>query len=147
MLKTAIVGLYLILSLHVSSFGEDLKQKEDDKVEKSLKKMLRAYKNKNIKAFFVHISENGFLQDYIEFYDAIEDDFRANSILSLDIWIDKITVDKNKRFLYVKWHKTYIDKQNEIEITKEGNSIFLFDRKKKMYKLIDYKGDGLFGVS
>jgi len=147
MFKMIFLGLFLFVSLYVTAFGEDLKQKDSDRVEKRFKKMVRAYKNENIKAFFANVSERGFEQDFLGFFDEIQEDFRVNDVLNIDIWVDKITTDKNRRFLSVKWTKTYLSTENNIELTKDGSSVFLFEKRKKKYKLIDFKGAILFGES
>jgi hypothetical protein len=109
--------------------------------------MVRAYKNENKKAFFHHVSEKNFQQDYLSFYDSIEEDFTTNDTLSTKIWINKITDDGKKRFLYVKWNKRYHSINSQNEIRKEGNTMFLFEKLKGKYKLIAFDGDLFWGVS
>jgi len=146
MKKSILLVLMLIFALSSLSYATDTKQLEDDRIEKIFTKMLRAYKNKNMKAFFVNVFEKNFQQDYIEFYDAVEEDMRINDILSIQTWTDKIAPDGKKRFLYIKWEKRYTSIDSSTDLSKEGNSIFLFEVKKGRYKLIGFSGDLLFGV-
>jgi len=116
-------------------------------VEKVFKKMQRAYKNKNKKEFFHYVSENKFQKDYISFYDSVDEDFTTNDILDTDIWIEKITTDGKKRFLYVKWIKKYRNINSNQELKSKGSTEFLFEKIKGRYKLIDFSGDLFWGIS
>ncbi len=144
MLNKAILILSLIFSTSLFA-SSDMSQ--NDKVEKVFKKMVRAYKNENKKSFFHYVSENKFQQDYLSFYDSIDEDLNKNDILSTNIWINKITEDGKKRFLYVKWTKRYHSANSDKVINKEGNTRFLFEKIKSKYKLIAFNGDLFWGVS
>ena len=144
MIKRVLLVLILIFSTY-SLASSDMNQ--NDKVEKVFKQMVRTYKNKNQEAFFHHVSENRFQQDYLSFYDSIDEDFNTNNILTTNIWIDKITDDGKKRFLYVKWTKRYQNINSDKEIDLEGSTRFLFEEIKGKYKLIDISGDLFWGVS
>ena len=145
MFKSLLIGLVLIFSLHVNVFAEVSKTDDDAKVEKAFNQMKRAYRGEDLKSFFRNVSENKFQKDFLEFFDDVQEDLQKHDILSLDIWVDKITTDKKARFLYVTWSKRYISTQSNIEINKDGKSMFLFVKTKKRYKLVDYGGDVLFG--
>lgn len=144
MIKKLILALLLVFSTNMfasSSVGENAK------VEKVFKKMVRAYKNKNLKAFFHHVSEKDFQLDYLSFYDSLDEDFNTNDILSIDIWINKITDAGKKRFLYVKWTKLYHSINSDKNIKSKGTTRFLFQKIKGKYKLISFSGDLFWGVS
>jgi len=141
MLKNILLVLVMLFSLSSYSSADD-----NEKVEKTFNQMARAYKNENIKGFFKHVKENGFQKDFLEFYDDVKQDMTDHDILNIDFWVDKITSDKNRRFLYVKWDKRYLSVNNNTELTQDGQSVFLFAKTKKgKYKLIDFGGDVLFG--
>jgi len=138
--------LVLLLFFGSSIYAADEKSQDDVKVEKTLKKMIRAYKNENLKAFFRHVSENRFQQDFLDFADDVGEDLRVHTILSIDTWVDKITIDGKKRFIYIKWDKRYQSITDDAaKLSKEGTSMFLFDNIKGKYKLIDFSGDAFFG--
>ena len=145
MLKTIFIGLFLVVSLHVTALGADTKQADDEKVEKVFSKMVRAYRGENIKGFFRHVSENKFQKDFLELFDNVQEDLTKHDILSLDTWTDKITTDGKSRFLYITWSKRYLSTENNTELTKDGKSLFLFTETKKGYKLISFDGNVLFG--
>jgi len=144
MIKRVILVLVLIFSTYTFASSEI---NENIMVEKVFKKMQRAYKEKNQKSFFQYVSENKFQQDYLSFYDSVDEDFNTNDILSTNTWIDKITTDGKKRFLYIKWTKRYHTVNNNQELEVEGNTEYLFDQIKGKYKLIDFSGDVFWGVS
>ena len=144
MIKRVILVFILIFSTY--SFASS-NMDENNKVEKVFKKMVRAYKNENQKAFFNHVSEKKFQQDYLSFYDSIDEDFNTNDVLSTNTWINKITDDGKKRFLYVKWTKRHQSSSSDKEIKSEGNTRFLFEKIKDKYKLIAFSGDLFWGVS
>jgi len=144
MLKNMVLVFVLLFS--INTFAVDKKLQDDAKVEKTLKKMIRAYKNEDRRAFFRHVSENRFQQDFLEFADNVGEDLRVHTILSIDTWVNKITTDGKKRFIYIKWQKIYQStKDDSAELSKDGTSMFLFDNIKGKYKLIDFGGNILFG--
>ena len=145
MLKNIMLVMVLLFTFSSYTYAGDKGQQDNDKVEKTLKKMVRAYKNENLRAFFTHVSEDKFQQDFLDFAEYLKDDLRVNDILSLDVWVDKITSDGKKRFLYITWEKRYQNSEESSELFKEGRSMFLFDNIKGKYKLIDFGGDILFG--
>lgn len=144
MIKRVILVLILVFSTYSLASS---KMDENLMVEKVFKKMERAYKDENKKAFFHYVSESKFQQDYLSFYDSVDEDFNINDILSTNTWIDKIASDGKKRFLYVKWIKRYQDISSNQELELEGSTEFLFDQIKGKYKLIDFSGDQFWGVS
>lgn len=138
--KILFIFIFLFLTNSLLSASE-----EDLQVEKVFHKMIKEYKNENIQKFFKHISEKNFQQDYLFFYDAIDKDFVENDFLSVNTWIDKITKDKTKAFLYLNWEKRYININSNKELRKEGSSRLLFENIKGKYKLIGIDGDILWG--
>jgi hypothetical protein len=141
MLKKILLAFVILFSF---SYAVDTKELDNQKVEKSFKQMIRAYKNKNLKVFISYISENKFQGDFLDFVDSVENDMRVNRVISMDVWIDKITTDGKKRFLYITWNKTHNSTKTDGEIRTEGKSIFLFENFKKRYKLINFEGDPFF---
>ena len=136
----------MLFVFNATAWADDSKQQDDVKVEKTFKKMLRAYKNKNMKAFFMNVSENRFQNDFLDFADGVREDMETNQILKIDTWVDKITTDDKKRFLYVQWDKRYQSIHSDsAEIKKSGKSMFLFEKIKGKYRLIDFGGAVLFG--
>jgi len=141
MLQKSILVLFFLISLNSYVFAD-----ENEKVEETFQQMIQAYNNENLKGFFRHVKENGFQKDFMDFYDDVKQDMIDNDMLNIDVWVDKITSDKNRKFLYVKWDKRYLTLTDNIEQTQIGQSFFLFDKTKKgKYKLIDFGGDVLFG--
>ena len=141
MFKNILLVLVLVFSLSSYSLAG-----ESEKVEKAFNQMVQAYKNENIKGFFRHVKENGFQKDFLSFFDNVQQNMTDNDTLNIDTWVDKITSDKNRRFLYVKWDKRYLSVNSNTELTQNGQSVFLFAKTKKgKYKLLDFGGDVLFG--
>ena len=122
-------------------------QTRDDKVKSVFKKLMKYYEDEDETGFFSLISEDRFLQDFMLFEQAIEKDFRTYEILDFDYWIDKITSDGVKRYLYVKWEKRYELINGNNELTQRGYSRFLFDEINGKYKLIELAGNNLWGGS
>jgi len=146
MIKNILLSLIMLFVFNATAWADDSKQQDDVKVEKTFKKMLRAYKNKNMKAFFMNVSENRFQNDFLDFADGVREDMETNQILKIDTWVDKITTDDKKRFLYVQWDKRYQSIHSDsAEIKKSGKSMFLFEKIKGKYRLIDFGGAVLFG--
>jgi len=141
MLKKILLVFVILFSF---SYAVDKKEVDNQKVEKAFKQMVRAYKNKNLKAFISHISENKFQGDFLDFVDSVENDMRVNRVINVDVWIDKITTDGKKRFLYITWNKIHDSTKIDGEIRTEGKSMFLFEKFKKRYKLINFEGDPFF---
>jgi len=122
-------------------------QTRDDKVKSVFKELMKYYEDEDERGFFSLISEDRFLQDFMLFEQAIEKDFRTYEILDFDYWIDKITSDGVKRYLYVKWEKRYELINGSNELTQRGYSRFLFDEINGKYKLIELAGNNLWGDS
>ena len=122
-------------------------QTRDDKVKSVFKELMKYYEDEDEAGFFSLISEDRFLQDFMLFEQAIEKDFRTYEILDFDYWIDKITSDGVKRYLYVKWEKRYELINGNNELTQRGYSRFLFDEINGKYKLIELAGNNLWGNS
>ena len=81
------------------------------------------------------------------FRQAVENDFRTYDMVDFDYWIEKITNDGTKKYLYLKWDKRYAAPGNSSIIRKRGYTRLLFDNVKGNYKLIEVAGDALFGES
>jgi hypothetical protein len=122
-------------------------QTRNEKVAKVFREMMNRYEEKDLDGFFSYVSEDRFLQDYMTFYEAIEKDMRIFDTINIDTWIDKITDDGVKRFLYVRWEKRYEMVSNNDEIVKRGYSRFLFDEVNGEYKLIELAGNNFWGES
>ncbi len=156
MIKSIIISTFLILSTFLYASSEYdreimvLNKTRDEKVAKVFKEMMETYDDEDVNAFFEYVSEDRFIQDYMLFYDAIELDMRVYDTLSIDNWIDKITEDGVKRFLYVRWEKRYLStlgNDEDREIIQRGYSRFLFDEVNGKYKLIELAGNNFWGKS
>jgi len=153
MVKNTCVILLLLLatfSFAASEYDKDIVVKDqtrNDKVTEVFRAMMNAYEEEDIRLFFSYVSEDRFEQDYMTFYDAIDQDIRVYDILSVDTWVDKITEDGYKRFLYVQWTKRYLATTSDREINQRGYSRFLFDEVNGKYKLIELAGNNFWGKS
>ncbi|MFK5880660.1 MAG: CARDB domain-containing protein [Sulfurospirillum sp.] len=150
--KILIVSLlfFATLGFSASEYDKDitvLNQSRNDKVVAVFKEMMKAYEEGDISGFFSYVSEDRFIQDYMTFYDAIEKDMRIYDILNVDTWVDKITQDGIKRYLYVTWQKRYQSTSSDNELFKKGYSRFLFDEVNGKYKLIGLAGNNFWGGS
>jgi len=164
MLKRSFL-LFLVLFLTFSFAGEYDKdivvknQSRNDKVKTVFREMMNAYEEEDIGQFFSFVSEDRFQQDYMTFYDAIDEDMRIYDILNIDTWVNKITEDGVKRFLEVQWEKRYESSKrvylnsrdfassSEFEIIQRGTTEFLFDEINGKYKLIKIAGNNFWGGS
>ncbi|WP_331774393.1 hypothetical protein [Sulfurospirillum sp. 1612] len=108
---------------------------------------MNQYQAQNIQKFFTFVSRRGFHQDYMAFQEAIEQDFNTYHILGFQYWVDKITSDGTKRYLYVRWDKRYTIINNTKEHRQTGTTRLLFETIKGKYKLIGLSGDILWGES
>ena len=153
MLKNIFIIFVLVFTTLVYSAGNFDKniiihnQTRDDKVKSVFKKLMSYYEDEDEDGFFSLVSEDRFLQDFMLFEQAIEKDFRTYEILDFEYWIDKITSDGVKRYLYVKWEKRYELVSSTNELTQRGYSRFLFDEINGKYKLIELAGNNLWGNS
>jgi len=153
MMKKTILILLLLYSgmLYASSqYDRDIivtDQNRNEKVKKVFREMMDRYEEKDLDGFFSFVSEDRFLQDYMTFYEAIEKDMREYDTLSIDTWVDKISEDGVKRFLYVRWEKRYETVDTNQQIQKLGYSRFLFDEINGQYKLIELAGNNFWGES
>ena len=153
MLKKVVLLLFIGLvsiGLASSDYDRDITVKDqsrNDKVKTVFREMMDRYEEKDLDGFFSYVSEDRFLQDYMLFYEAIEKDMREYDTLSIDTWVDKITEDGVKRFLYVKWQKRYDKVDSDTQIQKLGYSRFLFDEINGKYKLIELAGNNFWGES
>lgn len=142
--------LFGTLSLGASEYDKDIvvkDQSRNDKVKAVFKEMMRHYEEEDLNGFFSFVSEDRFQQDYMTFYEAIDEDIRVYDILNVDTWVNKITQDGVKRFLYVQWDKRYLSSSNDTEINQRGYSRFLFDEVNGKYKLIQLAGNNFWGKS
>lgn len=148
---TLIFALFSAVTVFgASSFDKDivvLDQSRNDKVTAVFKEMIDSYREKDVRGFFGHISEDRFVQDYMTFHEAILQDMRTQDILSVDTWINKISADGIKRYLYVRWEKRYEDNASDKEIRQLGSSRFLFDEIDGEYKLVEIAGNNFWGGS
>ncbi len=145
-----LVLIFTTFSFATSEYDKDIivkNQTRNDKVKTVFKEMMNAYEEEDIRQFFFYVSEDRFEQDYMTFYEAIDEDIRVYDILSIDTWVNKITDDGVKRFLYVQWEKRYLATTNEAEINQRGYSRFLFDEVNGKYKLIQLAGNNFWGKS
>ena len=141
---------FATLGFSASEYDKDitvLNQSRNDKVVAVFNEMMKAYEEEDLSGFFSYVSEDRFIQDYMTFYDAVDKDMREYDILNLDTWIDKITQDGIKRYLYVKWDKRYQSTNSDKELYKTGYSRFLFDEVNGKYKLIGLAGNNFWGGS
>jgi len=144
------VLLFTTFSFGASEFDKDIvvkNQTRNDKVKAVFREMMSRYEEEDLNGFFSYVLEDRFHQDYMTFYDAIDQDIRVYDILSVDTWVDKITEDGVKRFLYVRWEKRYESSSSDTEITQLGYSRFLFDEVNGKYKLIELAGNNFWGGS
>lgn len=161
------IFLVVVLLLATFSFGAGEFDKEivvknqsrNDKVKLVFREMMNAYEEEDIGQFFSYVSEDRFQQDYMTFYDAIDEDIRVYDILSVDTWVNKTTEDGVKRFLNVQWEKRYESSKpvglnesdlavsSEYEIFQRGTTEFLFDEINGKYKLIQIAGNNFWGGS
>jgi len=150
--KVLILFFFLLgtLSFGAGEYDKDIvvkDQSRNDKVKEVFKAMMGAYEEEDISLFFSYVSEDRFEQDYMTFYDAIDQDIRVYDILNVDTWVDKITEDGIKRYLYVQWDKRYLSSTSDTEIQQRGYSRFLFDEVNGKYKLIQLAGNNFWGKS
>lgn len=150
-MKELVIIIALVFNLYASSdYDKDiivLDQSRDDKVKIVFSELMQYYEEEDSHNFFDLISEERFIQDYMTFSEAIDKDFRQYEIITVDKWIDKITSDGVKRFLYVKWEKRYETNDGSTQLTQTGYSRFLFDEINGQYKLIELAGNHLWGNS
>ena len=150
-MKKLVFILFVIVNLIASSdYDKDiivLDQSRDDKIRIVFSELMQYYEEEDSHAFFNLVSEERFIQDYMTFSEAIDEDFRKYEIITVDTWIDKITSDGVKRFLYVKWEKRYETNDGKTQLTQRGYSRFLFDEINGEYKLIELAGNHLWGNS
>jgi len=157
-----IVFLLLTTLSFAGEYDKDIvvkNQSRNDKVKTVFREMMNAYEEEDITKFFSYVSEDRFEQDYMTFYDAIDEDIRIYDILSIDTWVNKITDDGVKRFLYVQWEKRYesskpvglnqadLSVSDKYEIKQRGATEFLFDEINGKYKLIKIAGNNFWGGS
>jgi len=142
--------LFSTLLFGAGGFDKDIvvkNQSRNDKVKTVFREMMDAYEEEDIERFFSYVSEDRFEQDYMTFYEAIDKDMRVYDILNIDTWVNKITDDGVKRFLYVQWDKRYLTTTNDTEINQKGYSRFLFDEINGKYKLIQLAGNNFWSES
>ena len=144
--------LISVFALNVAGFDKDvivLDQTRNDKVKTVFREMMDAYQEGDVTKFFTFVSEDRFEQDYVTFYEAIDEDMRVYDILSIETWVNKITEDGVRRYLYVQWDKRYESTQSSsgTEINQLGLSRFLFDEVNGKYKLIELAGNNFWGGS
>ncbi len=142
--------LFVTFGFSASQFNKDitiLNQSRNDKVVAVFRAMMKTYEEEDLNGFFSYVSEDRFIQDYMTFYDAIDKDMSVYDILNVDIWVDKITHDGIKRYLYVRWDKRYQSTASNNELSKKGYSRFLFDEVNGKYKLIGLAGNNFWGES
>lgn len=151
---TILSGVISLLLLSVSAaedaFERELVVKDQTrvmKVESVFKKLLQAYEDESPNDFLELVSDERFRQDYITFTDALYSDFRKYEIKDVTYWIDRVTSDHVKQFLYVKWEKRYINLDDGRPGTTTGFSRFLFDEVNGKYLLVELAGNTLFGGS
>lgn len=153
MCKRIILGICLLfasVSFAASQYDKDIivkDQSRNDKATEVFKAMMQEYEDEYMRGFFSYVSEDRFLQDYMTFFEAIEKDLRDYDILSVDTWVEKITDDGVKRYLYVKWEKRYESASGSSVQTQKGYSRFLFDEINGEYKLIELAGNNFWGAS
>ena len=141
-----------VFTLSAADFDKDvivLDQTRNDKVKTVFNEMMEAYQEGDITKFFTYVSEDRFQQDYMTFYEAIDEDMRVYDVLSIETWVNKITEDGIRRYLYVQWDKRYESTQSSSgnEINQLGLSKFLFDEVNGEYKLIELAGNNFWGGS
>lgn len=165
MFKNVFIVYCLLLStllFSASEYDKDIvvkNQTRNDKVAAVFKEMMKNYEEENLEGFFSYVSEDRFQQDYMTFFDAIDEDMRVYDVLSVDVWINKTTEDGVKRFLNVKWEKRYesskpvglnsydLESSSEYEVFQSGTTDFLFDEINGKYKLIQIAGNNFWGRS
>ncbi len=139
------------LSYAADNFNKNLhaytQQKQNAKVVSTFKQLIKYYQNEDEEGFFSLVDKDNFIEDFMLFEQAIEKDFRTYEIVDFDYWIEKITNDGSKKYLYVKWNKKYTSSSSSSILSKKGYSRLLFEQINGKYKLIQEAGSVLFGDS
>ncbi len=150
MFKNIFIVAFLLFGSASYAMGNkknNISQNINQNIEITFRQLMKYYKEENEDSFFALVDKDNFLQDYMLFRQAVEKDFRTYEILDFDYWIDKITSDGSKRYLYVKWKKLVQNISNSNAYTQKGNSRLLFEKINGKYKLIELGGDALWGGS
>lgn len=116
-------------------------------VENVFRQMLEAYEDEDARSFLDDVSEEDFRQDYINFEDALYEDFRNYDIHRVDYWIDRITESGTDRYFYFRWEKRYENIDNAEQLESRGFSRMLFEQVNGKYMLTELAGNDLFGSS
>jgi hypothetical protein len=124
-----------------------LEQSRDNKVREVFSELIAAYEDEDAMTFLDFVAEDRFMQDYMTFTQALDNDFRTYDIHDIEFWIDRIDSDGIKRYLFVRWEKRYETLTDTIELTQRGTSRFLFDEVDGEYKLVEIAGNNLWGRS
>ncbi|MEA1915623.1 MAG: CARDB domain-containing protein [Campylobacterota bacterium] len=152
-MKKLLIVLCLVFAQNTfasSDYDKDIivhNQTRDDKIKIVFTQLMEYYEQEDAHAFFNLVWEDRFIQDYMTFSEAIDEDFRKYEITSFDSWIDKIVSDGIKKYLHVRWEKRYETNDGDQQITQKGLSQFLFDEDNGQYKLIEIAGNHLWGNS
>lgn len=154
--------VFSTFSFASSEYDKDIVVKNltrTDKIRLVFAEMMRNYEEEDIEGFFSFVSEDRFEQDYMTFFDAIDEDIRIYDILSVETYENKISEDGIKRILNIQWTKRYesarpvrlnrrdLDASNRYEIIQNGTTDFTFDEINGHYKLIKIAGNNFWGGS
>lgn len=124
-----------------------MQQNQGSKVISTFKQMMKYYQDENEAGFFSLVDKDNFIEDFMLFRQAVENDFRAYDVVDFDYWIEKITNDGTKKYLYLKWDKKYTAPNSSNIIKKQGYTRLLFENTNGNFKLVEVAGDVLFGES
>ena len=156
--KLIFVLLFFVLLAGVSGAlrAMDVEKKEpaanqeelsQDKAKNSLMKLVSAYEKKNERRFMNLISEKFYPFAYAEFQYRIKEDFRQLNNIDIALFIDKVVPDSQYTAIQTHWMFNYLPKDQANILRREGRTVFTFAKEEDGLKLIDTKGDTLFGFT
>lgn len=116
---------------------------------KAINELEAAFEEENLFKFMNYVSPSYETTEFTTLKDRVDKDFARFSDIDLDIYVDAINVDVPNESVVIKthWDRSWIARASEGPATAEGNTDFYFEIKSGKAKLVDSRGDTLFGVT
>lgn len=112
-----------------------------------LEQLRKAYLRKDVRGFTAWISP-----DYVgaasTLRERVEIDARRLDMVLIEIWHDRATGDPGtERILDARWERRYDSRLLGERVTDRGTTSFVFHEERSGYRLVEQRGQPLFGIS
>lgn len=112
-----------------------------------LEQLRKAYLREDLRGFMSWISPS-YVGNASSLRERVDLDGRRLDMVLIDVWHDRATGDPGtERILDARWERRYDNRLIGERVTDRGTTSFVFREERAGYRLVDQRGQPLFGIS